>query len=103
MWQARINFVIGLWMALSGLNAELQTPANLMVSGFIVVALATSTPQKWQSIAIAALGFWLVLSGVITSLIAPANFISVGIIIAILALWYALAKKGKPAEVKLAH
>jgi hypothetical protein len=31
MWQARSNFVIGLWMALSGLNAGLQTSANLML------------------------------------------------------------------------
>lgn len=103
MWQAWINFVMGLWMALSGLNAGLQTSANLMISGLIVVALAISIPKNWQSITIATLGFWLVLSGVITSLIVPANFIIVGLAISAFALAHALAKKDEPAEAKLAH
>lgn len=42
MWQAWINFVMGWWMALSGLNAARQTRANLMISGLIVVALTIS-------------------------------------------------------------
>lgn len=103
MWQAWITFVMGLWMALSGLNAGLQTSANLMISGLIVVALAISIPMKWQSITIAVLGVWLALSGVITSLIVPVNFIIAGVAITVFALWYALAKKEEPAEAKLAH
>jgi len=92
MWQAWINFILGLWIILSGIIVSLGVSANYIVVGIVVALLGFWTYKQWHGVVIGILGLWLILSGIVTSLIAPVNLIISGIVIAILGIWQAMAK-----------
>ena len=97
MWQLWVNFIVGIWVLLSGLIASLQGNINLIICGIIAAVLGFWVGKKWQGIIIGIAGIWLILSGIIAGLDAPINYIIVGIVVAILGIWGALT--GKKEEV----
>ncbi len=92
MWQAWINFILGLWFILSGIITSLGVNVNYIIVGIVVAVLGFWTYKQWQGIVVGILGLWMILSGIVTSLMAPVNLIIVGIVIAVLAIWQALTK-----------
>lgn len=92
MWQAWINFILGLWFILSGIITSLGASVNYIIVGIVVAVLGFWSYKQWQGIVIGILGLWFILSGIVTSLMAPVNLIIVGIVIAVLAIWQALTK-----------
>ncbi|MCF7886025.1 MAG: hypothetical protein K9M80_05990 [Candidatus Marinimicrobia bacterium] len=96
MWQLWVNFVLGIWVLLSGLIASLQGNVNLIICGVIAAVLGFWSNKLWQGIVIGIAGIWLILSGIISGLQAPVNYIIVGIIVAVLAIWGALGGREEP-------
>jgi len=98
MWQAWVNFILGLWFILSGIITGLEGSVNYIIVGIVVAILGFWSARQWQGIVIGILGLWMILSGIVSSLMAPVNLILVGLVIAIFGLWQALAKpKTAPA------
>ncbi len=92
MWKAWINFVLGLWLILSGIITGLGVSGNYIIVGIVVAILGFWSARQWQGTVIGILGLWMILSGIVPSLIAPVNLIMVGIVIAVLAIWQTFAK-----------
>jgi hypothetical protein len=88
MWQVWVNFIIGLWLFISGLVASLQTGLNFIICGILLVILTIigKLTKKWQGLVVCILGIWAILSGIISGLAGPVNFIIVGIVVAILSI-----------------
>ena len=40
MWQQWVNFIVGIWIAISAFYAPLRSVANIATSGIIVLVLA---------------------------------------------------------------
>ncbi len=97
MWQAWINFVLGLWLIVSGIVPSLHVNINYIIVGIVVAVLGFIAAKRWQGIVDGVLGIWLIVSGIITALMAPVNLIIVGIVVAALSLWMALTKKSPAA------
>jgi len=87
MWQAWINFILGIWVFFSGIVTSLTASANFIIVGIVVTILGFWTANKWQGVILGIAGLWLILSGIVPGLIAPANMIITGIVAAILAIW----------------
>ncbi|RMF61715.1 MAG: hypothetical protein D6748_00945 [Calditrichaeota bacterium] len=97
MWKAWVNFVLGLWLILSGIITTLGVQANYIIVGIVVAVLGFWTGKIWQGIVTGILGIWLFLSGLISTLMAPINMLIVGVIVAGLSLWEALQRPHTPA------
>ncbi len=94
MWQLWINFVIGLWVIISGLIAGVQHEVNLIICGIVVAVLGFWAGKKWQGLVAGIVGVWLFISGLVHSTLGkPWNYIIFGLVVAVLCLWAALEKK----------
>ncbi|HMA61692.1 MAG TPA: hypothetical protein VKP78_03490 [bacterium] len=93
MWQLWVNFILGIWVFLSGLITALQGGINLIICGVIAAILGFWARKNWHGVVIGIIGLWLILSGIILGLQAPINYIIVGIVVAILGIWGALQRK----------
>ncbi|OPX32954.1 hypothetical protein B1H10_06720 [candidate division KSB1 bacterium 4484_188] len=92
MWQGFINFVLGLWLVISGIIVYLQISTNLIVVGILAAIFGLWGSKNWKGWVIGTLGVWIFLSGIVFRLLSSWNFIISGIVIGILGLWCALAR-----------
>lgn len=92
MWQAWVNFALGLWSILSGIVSTLGVSVKYIIVGIAVAVFGFWTYSRWQGIVLGILGLWMILSGLVTPLTAQWNLLLTGIVIAGLAIWQALAK-----------
>ena len=95
MWQLWVNFILGIWVFISGFIASVQGAVNLIICGIIAAILGFWSNKQWQGIVVGIAGLWLILSGIIGGLNAKINYIIVGIVVAILAIWGAIAGKNE--------
>jgi hypothetical protein len=93
MWQLWVNFILGIWVFISGFIASVQGTVNLIICGVLALIFGSWARKLWQGIVIGIAGLWLILSGIIGGLDAKLNYIIVGIVIAILAIWGAIVGK----------
>ncbi len=98
MWQAWVNFILGLWLIVSGIVPSLNTNINFIIVGILIAILGFWTFKQWQGIVNGILGLWILISAFITGLMINWNLIIVGIVVAILAIWQALTKPTKATE-----
>ncbi len=63
MWHARILFLLGTWLIVSGLLSPLQHPANMLLTGFFTVIYCFSSSRLWQAPLTGIVGLGLFLSG----------------------------------------
>lgn len=98
MWQGWVNFILGLWLILSGIIGGLGVSVNYIIVGIVVAVLGFWTAKQWQGVVNGILGLWLILSGIVASLMASANLIIVGIVVAVLAIWQAMGGKTEQAS-----
>jgi len=66
MWQAWINFILGLWFILSGIITSLGVSINYIIVGIVIAVLGFLSSKQWQGIVIGILGLWMILSGIVT-------------------------------------
>jgi len=99
MWQGWVNFIVGLWLILSGIIGSLGVSVNYIIAGIIVAVLGFIAAKQWQGIVDGILGLWLILSGILGSLMASANLFIVGIVVAVLSIWMATTGKEEPATI----
>lgn len=101
MWKPWVNFILGLWLLLTGIIfASLFNWIVALIIG-VVVAVLAFWAGKWQGIVVGIVGIWTIVSSLWTGVQAPINFILIGIVIAVLSLIHALMKpKAAPAEPK---
>ena len=92
MWNAWVNFILGLWLLLSGFVQGFVVPGNFIIVGIVVAFMGFTGARKWQGVVNGILGLWLILSGLLPGLIAGANMGITGAVIAVLALWRAISK-----------
>lgn len=97
MWQGWINFVLGIWLIVSGFVISLQGRVNMIIVGILAIVFGFLAFKAWQQIINGVLGIWVLVCGLfITSLAATdatnVNYIIVGIIMAILGIWSALSR-----------
>ena len=97
MWQAWVNFILGLWLLISGFIPGLNVNINYIIVGILIAILGFWTYKQWQGIVNGILGLWILVSGFIAALMVNWNLIIVGIVVAILGIWQALTKP-KAAE-----
>ncbi len=90
MWQGWFDFIVGIWLVISGFIAAIRTPASMIVAGAAAVVFGfwgAGRSNSWQGTVNGILGIWLLLSAIWFNLAMPWNFFVSGAIIAILAIW----------------
>lgn len=95
MWQGYVNFILGIFLVVSGIIVNLQASTNLIVVGILAAIFGFWSSKNWQGLVIGILGVWLFLSGSMFGLVFSWNFIITGVILSILGLWYALYPNNK--------
>lgn len=95
MWKGFINFVLGLWLVLSGIIVSLQSSLNLTIVGILAAIFGFWASDNWKGWVLGILGVWIFLSGIVFGLVFSWDFIISGIVLGILGLWSALAQKHK--------
>ncbi len=101
MWKPWVNFILGLWLLLTGIIfASLFNWIVAIIIG-VVVAVLAFWAGKWQGIVVGIVGIWTIVSGLWAGVQVPINFILIGAVVVILSLLYVLLKpKAAPAEQK---
>ena len=99
MWQDWLNFLLGLWMVISGFlpgvvhNKSVSLWNDLIVGVLVLIFGAWVASKKWPEWINVILGIWLIIAAFIPSVVtAAANNIIVGILIAIFGIWAAFMK-----------
>ena len=100
MWQGCINFILGIWLVLSGIIVYLQVSANLIVVGILAAISGFWGSKNWQGRINGTLGVWIFLSGSVFNLVFSWNFIISGVVMGILGFWRAVVPnhRMKPPE-----
>lgn len=91
MWNAWINFILGIWLIVSAFIGSLHTTIHYIVVGVIVVLLSLLKVKSWPMVLTLILGILVI----ITAFFPTTTWTSVvfGVLIAIFALIGALMKK----------
>ena len=100
MWQGRVNFILSIWLVLSGIIVFLQVSANLIIVGILAAICGFWGAKNWKGWVNGILGLWIFLSGSVFNLVFSWNFIISGIVLSIFGFWRAVAPnhRMKPPE-----
>jgi len=86
MWIGWSSLFIAIWLIISGLIANLQGPANLVICGILSILIGFFFMLGWEGVVTGVLGIWLILSGLVSGLIHTSNLLIIGISIAAVSL-----------------
>ncbi|MBN2364617.1 MAG: hypothetical protein EH225_00570 [Calditrichaeota bacterium] len=107
MWQGRVKLIIGVWLIISGLVLSLQSPWNLLITGFIIAICCFKSYKLWEASVTGILGLWLFISGLSTllmgghALVSSWNFLITGLLIAIIGIRLLVKPPSEPETPKL--
>jgi hypothetical protein len=87
MWQAWINFLVGLYLFISSFSMSFINPWNFLIAGIIVAVFGFWARGTWQGVVNGIIGLWLVLSSFVPGLVTRGNMWIAGLLVAIFAIW----------------
>lgn len=87
MWQAWINFTLGVYLIISGFSAGFIHPANFLIAGILVGVFGFWARGVMQGVGNGLIGLWLILSSFIPELVTRGNMWVAGVLVIAIALW----------------
>jgi hypothetical protein len=86
MWQSWLTLIIGIWVTISGLYANLSGPVNIVIIGLLALLSGSLLLRRWEGLVTAAIGLWLLICGFSSMLLTAPNFLISGALIVVVSL-----------------